>query len=83
MAGNRVVHFEIPANEPEKLAEFYCNLFGWVAKQQPKAPIEYWYCSMDRKLRASTAALRSASTRSILALITWMLRALKMPWTMR
>ena len=24
-----VVHFEIPANNPEKLSGFYKNLFGW------------------------------------------------------
>jgi len=24
-----VIHFEIPANNPERLSEFYKNLFGW------------------------------------------------------
>jgi len=24
-----VVHFEIPANEPERAAKFYRELFGW------------------------------------------------------
>jgi predicted enzyme related to lactoylglutathione lyase len=24
-----IIHFEIPANDPEKLSEFYKNLFGW------------------------------------------------------
>ncbi len=35
-----VTHFEIYAEEPAKLAEFYQTLFGW---QLDKAPgIEYW-----------------------------------------
>lgn len=29
MANNRVVHFEIPANQPEALTKFYSALFGW------------------------------------------------------
>ncbi len=35
-----VTHFEIYAEEPAKLADFYRNLFGW---QLDKAPgIDYW-----------------------------------------
>jgi predicted enzyme related to lactoylglutathione lyase len=30
-----VVHFEIPANNPEKLSEFYKNLFGWSVEKTP------------------------------------------------
>jgi len=43
-----VVHFEIPANNPEKLAGFYKELFGWkVEKMQmgtnnPTGEMEYW-----------------------------------------
>ncbi|MGZ7136310.1 MAG: VOC family protein, partial [Methanobacterium sp.] len=25
----RVVHFEIPADDPERAIEFYKNVFGW------------------------------------------------------
>lgn len=25
----RVVHFEIPADNPEKVAKFYTDVFGW------------------------------------------------------
>ena len=28
MANNRIVHFEIPANEPQALTKFYSDLFG-------------------------------------------------------
>ena len=30
-----VTHFEIFAEEPEKLADFYRNLFGWQIEQAP------------------------------------------------
>jgi len=29
MRSNRVVHFEIPANQPEALTKFYSEVFGW------------------------------------------------------
>jgi len=37
----RVVHFEISANDPEKIAAFYENVFGWkITKWAGSA--EYW-----------------------------------------
>jgi predicted enzyme related to lactoylglutathione lyase len=36
-----VVHFEIPANNVEKLGKFYAELFGWKIEKMP-GPIEYW-----------------------------------------
>lgn len=44
MASNRVVHFEIPANEPEKLTKFYSALFGWKFNKAPMPGPEYWLC---------------------------------------
>ncbi|HEY6994846.1 MAG TPA: VOC family protein, partial [Xanthobacteraceae bacterium] len=41
---NRVVHFEIPANEPEQLTRFYSNLFGWRFSKAPVPGVEYWLC---------------------------------------
>jgi predicted enzyme related to lactoylglutathione lyase len=35
-----VTHFEIYAEEPAKLADFYRNLFGWQVDQAPG--IDYW-----------------------------------------
>lgn len=35
-----VTHFEIYAEEPPKLAEFYRRLFGWKIEQAPG--IDYW-----------------------------------------
>jgi predicted enzyme related to lactoylglutathione lyase len=36
-----VVHFEIPADDPDALAGFYGNLFGWQIDKMP-GEIEYW-----------------------------------------
>lgn len=36
-----IVHFEIPANDVEKLAGFYRSLFGWKVERSP-GPMEYW-----------------------------------------
>ena len=36
----RVAHFEIHASEPEKLVEFYRELFGWTFQHLPQ--IDYW-----------------------------------------
>lgn len=37
----RIVHFEIPAKEPEKVAAFYREVFDWnIARWD--GPVEYW-----------------------------------------
>jgi len=36
-----IMHFEIPANDVEKLKRFYEEIFGWRITQVP-GPIEYW-----------------------------------------
>lgn len=36
-----VVHFEIPADDVEKLRKFYSELFGWKIERTP-GPMEYW-----------------------------------------
>lgn len=42
MANNRVVHFEIPADQPEALAKFYGALFGWKLQKAAMPGPEYW-----------------------------------------
>jgi len=37
-----IVHFEIPANDPEKVAGFYRSLFGWQIEKTPGEGVEYW-----------------------------------------
>lgn len=44
MSNNRIVHFEIPANEPAALTKFYGELFGWKFQKAPIPGPEYWLC---------------------------------------
>jgi predicted enzyme related to lactoylglutathione lyase len=37
----RVQHFEISANDPEKVASFYKEIFGWKVTKW-EGPVEYW-----------------------------------------
>lgn len=36
-----LVHFEIPADNPEKLADFYGRLLGWTFEKAPE--MDYWF----------------------------------------
>jgi hypothetical protein len=36
-----LIHFEIPANDVEKLKKFYEEVFGWKIIEYP-GPIDYW-----------------------------------------
>lgn len=37
----RVIHFELPADNPERAAEFYRKVFGWEI-QKWQGPVDYW-----------------------------------------
>jgi len=37
----KVVHFEIPADDPERAAKFYEDVFGWKI-QRWDGPFDYW-----------------------------------------
>ena len=39
---NRVVHFEIQAENPERAANFYRKVFGWAIEKWPGLDWEYW-----------------------------------------
>lgn len=41
---SRVIHFEIPAENPERAAAFYKKAFGWKIEKWP-GPMEYWMVS--------------------------------------
>jgi len=43
----RPVHFEIPAQNPEKLIGFYQTVFGWTA-QKWDGPMPYWMITTGR-----------------------------------
>lgn len=38
---SRVVHFEIPADDPERAVEFYKKVFGWKIDKW-EGPMDYW-----------------------------------------
>jgi uncharacterized protein len=38
---NRPVHFEIPANDPERAIKFYETVFGWTFRKWD-GPMPYW-----------------------------------------
>jgi uncharacterized protein len=38
---SRVIHFELPADNPERAVEFYKKTFGW-SFQKWEGPQEYW-----------------------------------------
>ena len=38
---NRVVHFEIPADNPENVANFYSEVFDWKIEKW-EGPVDYW-----------------------------------------
>lgn len=37
----RPVHFEIPADKPERAIDFYSTVFGWKFQKWP-GPMDYW-----------------------------------------
>jgi len=41
MVDHTIVHFEIPADDVQKLRKFYSELFGWKIEKMP-GPTEYW-----------------------------------------
>lgn len=38
---SRIVHFEIPADDPQRAIEFYETVFGWRIEKWD-GPLEYW-----------------------------------------
>ncbi len=42
MVVKTIVHFEIPANDLERLSAFYRNVFGWRFKNAGMPGMEYW-----------------------------------------
>jgi predicted enzyme related to lactoylglutathione lyase len=37
---SRVIHFEIPIDDPERAGRFYTDVFGWTVSRW--GPVEYW-----------------------------------------
>jgi uncharacterized protein len=57
MANNRIVHFEIPADQPEALTRFYSGLFGWKFQKAPIPGPEYWLCDTGSDLPGINGAV--------------------------
>lgn len=38
---SRVIHFEIPVDDPDRAIAFYKNAFGWKIEKWP-GPMDYW-----------------------------------------
>jgi uncharacterized protein len=51
---NRPIHFEIPAEDPERAIQFYEKVFGWKFERW-NGPMEYWTISTGRANRGSMA----------------------------
>ncbi|MFQ5575453.1 MAG: VOC family protein [Anaerolineae bacterium] len=45
---SRVVHFEIPAKDPEKVVAFYTTVFGWEIKKWD-GPQDYWLVTTGKE----------------------------------
>ncbi len=45
MAIRTVVHFEIPANDVDRLSRFYRDVFGWEIQKVEMPGVEYWLIS--------------------------------------
>lgn len=53
---NPVVHFEIPADDPDKLANFYSKVFEWNVKRA-SGGIAYWTIeTMGSRARSESTA---------------------------
>jgi len=42
----RVIHFEIPADDPNRAVKFYTDVFGW--KIQKWEGMDYWLCETGK-----------------------------------
>ena len=40
--GNKIVHFEIPVADVDKMSKFYSDLFGWKFDKQSMPGMDYW-----------------------------------------
>lgn len=45
---HRVIHFEIPADDPERATRFYGDVFGWTFTKW-EGPQEYWLVTTGKK----------------------------------
>ncbi len=46
---NEISHFEIPARDPNRLRQFYSEVFGWKFKNSALRNLQYWRISTGTK----------------------------------
>lgn len=46
---HEISHFEIPAKDPERLRNFYANVFGWKFKNAAAQNMQYWNITTGTK----------------------------------
>jgi uncharacterized protein len=51
MVVRTIVHFEIPADDAERLSEFYGRVFGWKFEKAPIPGMDYWMISTGPERR--------------------------------
>jgi uncharacterized protein len=52
MVVKTIVHFEIPAQDVEKLSKFYSDVFGWKFTKAPMAEMDYWMISTGPRAKS-------------------------------
>jgi predicted enzyme related to lactoylglutathione lyase len=58
---SRVVHFEIPADDPERAVKFYAKIFGWKINKW-EGGMDYWLVSTgDRSAQGIDGAIMQRS----------------------
>ncbi len=59
MSARTIVHFEIPADDPEKLSKFYGEAFGWAFQKIPMGEMTYWYITTGPQGESVTGGMYS------------------------
>jgi len=44
---HKLCHFEIPAEDPEKVADFYKKIFNWKIEKSPGMESDYWFVEAE------------------------------------
>jgi predicted enzyme related to lactoylglutathione lyase len=61
----RVVHFELPADNPDRAVKFYSDVFGWKIKKW-EGPVDYWLITTgEEKEPGINGAITTRAERSI------------------
>ncbi len=66
---NRVTHFEIYGDEPEKLAAFYREMFGW--RIERAEGVDYWRIQLDSS-ESNSVTGGGVTYRSTLTIRGWL-----------